>query len=167
MLYYLMMKAAALVKKQLLPICAAIALAACGGGTTETTTASSDALTCSYCGWIIEVQTIQTISGTCSMNDCGYGAQPNCSMSALMDVQEPSVGQIKLDPMIPGLLRGIYFEGTIDTITGSISTTHSAFPASTLIAGWNFGTDTIGGQIVWEPNASCKAIIDFTGELKN
>lgn len=137
----------------------------CSGSTKTTGSASDDSggTTCTYCGWAISVQLIQTLNGTCSFNDCGHGSHGACGLSALMDLQEPSSGQIKLDPMIPGLLRGLYFEGTIDTSTGQINTTHSAFASSTLLAGWDLVNNTIGGQIYWKPNATCEAVIDFTG----
>jgi hypothetical protein len=147
--------------------CTLIVLSGCLGGDGTTDSSSNGNGTCSFCGWSIEVQSIQTISGNCAFNDCGYGSYSSCSLIAVMDVQEPSVGQIKLDPWIPGLLHGLYFEGTLDTSTGTISTTHEAFPDSTLLAGWDLVNDTMGGQIYWKPNATCEAVIDFTGVSNN
>lgn len=147
-------------------ICAFIALTGCSGLTSSTSSSEGDE-TCATCNWVLEVQLIQTISGTCSFNDCGHGSHGSCSITSLMDVQEPSSGQIKLDPMIPGLLRGLYFEGTINSSSGVINTVHEAFPDSTLLAGRNLNNDTMGGQIYWKPNASCEAVIDFAATLND
>lgn len=140
-------------------------LSGCLSGNGQTDSSSDGSHTCSYCDWSIDIQLIQTISGNCAFNDCGYGSYSSCSTSAVMDVNETSPGQIELDPWIAGLLHGLYFKGTIDG-TGSINTVHEAFPDSTLIAGWDLINNTMGGQIYWKPNASCEAVIDFTG-IKN
>lgn len=143
------------------------ALAGCLGGQEEESDSSSTDETCTYCGWIIEIKSIQTVFGSCSFNDCGYGSYNSCLTYAVMDVEEPVVGQIKIDPWIAGLLHGYYFVGTLDTLTGDISATHQAFPSSTLTANWDSSDDTMMGEIIWKPNASCEAHIEFEAYLNN
>lgn len=111
--------------------------------------------------WTIAIHRIQ-ITGSCALNDCGHGVHGACGSTALMEIEESS-GNASLDPMIAGLLIGITFDGTIDG-SGNINTIHSAFPASSLVGQFDSDNCTMAGLIVWEPNGTCYAEIDITGE---
>lgn len=119
--------------------------------------------TCTFEGnWNLKVQRLEANSA-CAMTDCGYGANPNCSVSAL-GIATTNVYQEVTWEVFLAFLVGKKFMGTYDA-TWSFNTTHESFSNSYFDGQVDETTCTVSGTLIWAPNGySCYVEVDLTGE---